>query len=261
MNVSVIIPTWNRAGSIRKAVDSALNQTVSPLEVLVCDDGSTDNTQEIIQGIDDPRVRWIPGIRGGRPAIPRNRGIIASRGDWLAFLDSDDEWLPNKLEKQFALVSGTSIKAVCSNAHRLIPGQGIVGPYLNIREKTSFSFFDLLKVNNMICSSALVHKSIFDNVKGFPEKKELIVGEDYALWLRAATITKFAYLNEELLYYQDDAANSIRAQGQSVWMQKKIVLDDFLEWAESIAKLSCWSEYVVFAKLQYIYAKLRAAKK
>src|SRR5262249_7122187 len=99
-SVSVIIPTWNRAATVMAAVESALAQTHAPLEVLVCDDGSSDDSAQRVGALPDPRVRWLPGPRGGRPAIPRNRGIAAARGEWLAFLDSDDEWLPDKLERQ-----------------------------------------------------------------------------------------------------------------------------------------------------------------
>lgn len=97
--ISVIIPTWNRAETLGKAISSALNQTFPPFEIVVCGvDGSPD--QEIFNLINDPRMRWIEGGRDGLASIPRNRGIKASRGEWLAFLDSDDEWLPDKLEKQ-----------------------------------------------------------------------------------------------------------------------------------------------------------------
>ncbi|MFY9338906.1 MAG: glycosyltransferase family A protein [Methanosarcina flavescens] len=96
--ISVIIPTWNRAETLGKAISSALNQTLSPYEVLVCGvDGSPD--QKVVNSINDPRVRWIEGGKDGLASIPRNIGIKASKGEWLAFLDSDDEWLPEKLEK------------------------------------------------------------------------------------------------------------------------------------------------------------------
>ncbi len=93
--VSVIIPTWNAAATIKTAVLSALRQTYPPLEILVCEDGSTDNSKEIVESLNDARVRWLTGPHAGQPAIPRNRGIRKATGQWLAFLDSDDEWLPN----------------------------------------------------------------------------------------------------------------------------------------------------------------------
>ena len=127
-NISVVIPTFNRAATLGKAIRSALEQTFPPLEVLICDDGSTDKSREIVESINDSRVRWIDGEHGGRPGIPRNRGIRASRGEWLAFLDSDDEWLPEKLEKQLTHANKMGCDAVCSNAIRYIPSQGHLGP-------------------------------------------------------------------------------------------------------------------------------------
>lgn len=233
--ISVIIPTWNRAGTIKQAIDSVLNQTLSPLEILICDDGSQDYTEEIIKSINDPRVIWLPGPRGGRPAIPRNRGIAASKGEWLAFLDSDDEWVPDKLEKQLASAQKTNCRAACSNAHRFIPGKGIQGTFFTL-QKEIFNFADLLKTNRVICSSSLVHCSLFKTTAGFPEDPALKALEDYALWLRIASFTPWCYVSDPLVIYRDDAANSVRKDDPDVWVQRKIVLNNYLKWAESQKK-------------------------
>jgi glycosyltransferase involved in cell wall biosynthesis len=232
-DVSVIIPTWNRAATIERAVRSALEQTNSPREVLVCDDGSTDDSNKIIQAIEDNRVHWIEGARGGRPAIPRNRGIRESRGEWLAFLDSDDEWLPEKLEIQLALAEKSGCRAVCSNAQRLIPGKGVEGNLLEWgAERVTFS--DLLQVNHIICSSTLIQKSLFPMVAGFPEDEHLQAWEDYALWLRIATQTDFAFVTEPLplVIYRDDVANSVRNNKVDVWSKRKAVFNDLKCWGE-----------------------------
>ncbi|GAB76693.1 Glycosyl transferase family 2 [Austwickia chelonae] len=99
-SVSVIVPTYRRAGSIRRAVESALAQTVTDLEVVVVDDGSRDGTDEVVHGLGDERIRLFTHEtnRGGNAA--RQTGMDQARGTWLAFLDSDDLWLPEKLEKQ-----------------------------------------------------------------------------------------------------------------------------------------------------------------
>lgn len=83
-----------------KAVTSALNQSYSVHEILICDDGSTDNSKELISNLNNPKIKWIDSGKNGRPAIPRNIGIKNAEGNWIAFLDNDDEWLPYKLEKQ-----------------------------------------------------------------------------------------------------------------------------------------------------------------
>lgn len=91
-SVSVIIPTWNRELRLKKTIESVLVQTLFPLEILVCDDGLTDNTFEIVKSLNHSKVKWILGEHSGLPAVARNRGIRESKGEWLAFLDSDDWW-------------------------------------------------------------------------------------------------------------------------------------------------------------------------
>src|ERR1700733_3783442 len=115
-SVSVVIPTWNRAASIERAVRSALNQTHSVLEILVCDDGSTDDTKAILSSIGNEKIKFIEGTHAGRPAIPRNRGIALAKGNWIAFLDSDDAWLPEKIERQIAALTKSNCSASSTNA-------------------------------------------------------------------------------------------------------------------------------------------------
>ncbi len=233
MKVSIIIPTWNRESTIMKAVKSALNQDYGELEILVCDDGSTDSTEELVTSIKDHRVRWIPGARGGRPAIPRNRGIRKAKGEWIAFLDSDDVWISEKLGRQISEAKESGVKAVCVNAFRYVPSTGRVGNLLswNLPKVT---FEDLLTENVVICSSVLLHRSILEIAGGFPEKEELTGCEDYALWLRVATITDFAYIDEPLLEYRDDPRSSIRSEGAGEHTQKRRVLSNFLEWGRNM---------------------------
>lgn len=251
--VSVIIPTWNRSVLLEEAVKSVLTQTHSPLEILVCDDGSTDDSEAVISSIGDNRIRWVACGHSGRPAIPRNIGISESRGKWLAFLDNDDVWLPDKLHKQLSLAQATGCRAVCSNAHRFVPNVGITGNYLSWKNER-ISFATLSKVNQVICSSALVHKSIFAEVHGFPEEAHLKALEDYALWLRVATQTDFAFVAEPMLIYRDDAANSIRSKGIDLWQQRKDVFDNFLEWGGGGVK----SRFLLTVKMQYYISSIRS---
>lgn len=233
-SVSVIIPTWNRAELVAAAVHSAQKQTFSPAEILVCDDGSSDNTMEIVREIAriDARVKWIGGERGGRPAIPRNRGIRASRGEWLAFLDSDDEWRNDKLERQLDLVRRARCLAACSNAARLIPDKGVDGNIIDWR-KERLALTDLLELNRVVCSSSVIHRSLFSEVIGFPENKHLKALEDYALWLRVATRTDFAYCGEPLVLYRDEPTASVRRESSSPLQQKGRVFTNFMAWAVS----------------------------
>lgn len=231
-SVSVVIPTWNRAQTIQRAIDSALRQSLPVLEILVCDDGSTDETESVVRKIasQDARVRWIAGERGGRAAIPRNRGLRETRGEWVAFLDSDDEWLPKKLETQFEAANTLNARAACSNATRVTADGRVLGPLLDwIRPRLRFG--DLLTVNRVVCSSCVVHRSLIAKTGGFPEEPEFKVGEDYVLWLRVATLTDFAYCPDTLVRYCDEPGSSIRSQ-QSVTAdaQQRLVLAATNDW-------------------------------
>lgn len=229
--VSVVIPTWNRATCLEKAIRSALYQTYPPLEVLVCEDGSTDDTEQVVRLINDPRVIWLPGEHSGRPAVPRNRGVRQSRGEWVAFLDDDDVWLPEKLEWQMKNVQLTGCKASCSDAYRFIPDEGRRGRLLGIA--TDFLVFnDLLTVNLVICSSVMVSKDALKMAGGFPEDQLLTAIEDYALWLRLSTLTNFSVVTLPLLDYRDTPRQSIRAKGFGWQEQQCAVLDDFCAWSE-----------------------------
>jgi glycosyltransferase involved in cell wall biosynthesis len=227
--VSVIIPTWNRRATIVAAVASALNQTCPPLEVLVCDNGSTDDSEALIRAMGDARVRWLTGPAGGRPAFPRNRGIAAAAGEWLAFLDSDDEWLPDKLASQLAAVSASGRRACSTNAWRFVPGVGRQGTMLDVNE-AALDLGALLHGNRVICSSALVHRSLMPEAEGFPEAERLTALEDYALWLRVACFTAFDYLPQPHVLYRDDPPNSLRVRDIDPWSQRVAVLRDFLAW-------------------------------
>ena len=110
--VSVVIPAWNRRGSLRMSVESVLRQTFTDFELIVVDDGSTDGTMEAIADITDPRLRRLAHEVNRGVSAARNTGIKAARGAWVAFQDSDDEWLPLKLEKQMARLEGAGPEVV-----------------------------------------------------------------------------------------------------------------------------------------------------
>ena len=116
--VSVIIPSFNRAGVIEKAIKSVLEQTYTNLELIIVDDGSTDNTREVVTSISDPRLKYVYQENAGA-CVARNRGIDAARGDIIAFHDSDDLWYPDKLSKQILAMEQTGADLVfCKLAMR-----------------------------------------------------------------------------------------------------------------------------------------------
>ena len=106
--VSVIIPTYNRAEVIERALDSVLAQTYQDYEIIVIDDASTDQTCAVVEAYDDPRIRLIRSHANGGAGAARNAGIVQAQGEYIAFLDSDDEWLAQKLAKQVSLMERLS---------------------------------------------------------------------------------------------------------------------------------------------------------
>ncbi|MCK5742461.1 MAG: glycosyltransferase [Chlorobi bacterium] len=226
--VSVIMPTWNRASIIEDAIRSVLNQTYENLELLICDDGSVDNTHEVIQAIDDERIKWIPAEKNsGKPSIPKNRGIQECKGEWIAFLDSDDQWLPDKLELQINAANNQNLKASCTNARRIVNGID-KGERFIFWNKPAISFSDLFFGNLVINSSAMFHRSLLDIVIGFPEY--MTIAEDYALWLRVATFTDFAYVDYEAVKYYDEPTKSVRKEEVKIQSARKNVFSDYENW-------------------------------
>ncbi len=202
--VSVIIPTYNRRALTIRAVESVLAQTYPHFEVIVVDDGSTDDTIEYLSRIPDPRVKVLPIKHSGHPSIARNAGIEIAKGEYIALLDSDDEWLPPKLEKQvevFTKLPATGM--VCSDAYKIdLNGEEIS---LYHGKKLSAGYFTLnrlLKSNPVICSSALIRKKIFSDVGLFSHDFVFRAAEDYVFWLRMARSYPIYYLDCPLLNYR-----------------------------------------------------------
>lgn len=209
--ISVIIPTWNRRKFLQKAIQSALSQINVTVEILVCDDGSDDGTCEMVTQWNDKRIHLITGPHTGQPAIPRNRGIATARGEWLAFLDDDDEWYKDKLYRQIKAAQNKNCKAVCSDAFRRLSDGTLRGRYIGEGILPQLvTFKDLLKTNWIVCSSSLIHSSILSKIEKFPEDPRFRASEDYAFWLRVATLTNFAVVDAPLLEYTDEPQKSIR---------------------------------------------------
>jgi glycosyltransferase involved in cell wall biosynthesis len=172
-SVSVIIPAFNAAVTIAQCLDSVLAQTRPPAEIIVVDDGSRDDSCQIIAGY-GAKVRLIKQPNGG-PAAARNSGARLARGDWLAMLDADDWWAPTKLAKQMTLADPPEVGLIHTLVNNSRPG---VPPELD--------FDQLWRVNWIINSSVLIRTAAFEQIGGCVEDRALIGVEDYNLWLRLA---------------------------------------------------------------------------
>ncbi len=198
--ISVVIPVYNGASFVGRAIDSALDQTYPPREVLVVDDGSSDDTAKVVSRFPAP-VRLLRQANAG-PAAARNHGAREVGGSWIGFLDADDAWLPDKLAAQAALTGDDAVGIVncCTQIH------AIPSPVLAI------TFESLWRRNRITTSTTLVRREAFRQAGGFDEDRELISVEDYNLWLRmTAAGWRVAMVAEALCLYTP-TPNSLTAQ-------------------------------------------------
>jgi glycosyltransferase involved in cell wall biosynthesis len=208
-----------------QAIQSVLDQTWPVTEILICDDGSTDDSKAQVLALqkDNTCIRWIDCGRNGRPAIPRNKGIEAAKGEWIAFLDNDDTWARNKNETQLdaAKKSGSSI--ICANAWRL-PSDGYANTVITQVSQGNLAFADLLKVNFIVCSSLLVRKRILQKSNYFPASSRFKAIEDYALWLELALDQSIYFIQDPLVNYLDMPDQSIRSEQVNEFRLRKRIL-------------------------------------
>jgi len=194
-DVSVVIPTFDRAPVLPRALESVVAQTLSPAEVIVVDDGSTDGTAELVEKR-FPGVRWLHQENRGVSAA-RNRGIEASRGEWIALLDSDDEWLPEKLQRQLSALRDHSDLRICHTDEIWIRRGRRVNPRQIHAKHGGWIFQHCLPLCAMSPSSILIHRSVFEEIGLFDE--DLPACEDYDLWLRICSRHPVLYLDEPLV--------------------------------------------------------------
>jgi glycosyltransferase involved in cell wall biosynthesis len=198
--ISVVIPTYNRANLLPTAVTSVLEQTYRDLEILVIDDGSTDNTWEILQAFSG-KVRPVHQQNTGGGAA-RNRGIREASGDFIAFLDSDDLWLQEKLEVQMELVARSpGLTWAYSDAYAFSGESGeILFVFSQRSRQYSGDIGGRLLFSDFIPSpTPVVHRSVFEDVGGFSDMK---VGEDWEMWLRIAAKYPVGRSSEVLAGYR-----------------------------------------------------------
>jgi glycosyltransferase involved in cell wall biosynthesis len=203
--ISIIIPTYNRARTISQAIESVLAQTYSDWELLIIDDGSTDETETAVRPhLADQRVRYVKQENAG-PIAARNNGAQLAAGDWLAFLDSDDAWLPEKLAKQWAQAQQAGQPVlVYGNYYRINETGARLGEFFGQKTVPHAGWVsaDLLKDNFVTTSTVLLPKSVFIQAGGFDAKLGLVIGEDYELWLRLSTKLEFRYVSDPIALYR-----------------------------------------------------------
>lgn len=200
--VSVVIPTYNRAYVIERTIRSVLSQTYDALEVVLVDDGSTDNTEEVVNGIQDTRLVYVRLDENSSTAgVPRNRGIEAARGEYIAFLDSDDEWMPEKLKKQMdKFNSASSEVGVVYCGYSCVNRQTgkVIIDYLPNAQGDVFQLAVEGRLR-MSTDTPLIRRECFKKVGVFDTT--LLGSEDWDMWIRLAQHCEFDYVPEVLAIY------------------------------------------------------------
>jgi glycosyltransferase involved in cell wall biosynthesis len=207
--VSIVIPTYNRAEDLKRALQSVLDQTFIDWEILIVDNNSTDNTDVVIKSFNNSKIKLFKVQNDGVVAVSRNIGVKNASGEYIAFLDSDDWWLPTKLEE--------SIKYLNQGAdvvyHDLFvvtkPDQTVNWRRTRGRNLKSPVFYDLIKNGTTLPnSSVVVRKNLLIVINGLSEDRDMIGSEDYDAWLRIAQITEgFKKIPQTLGFYWAGGGN------------------------------------------------------
>ena len=209
MRVSVIIPTHNRAPWVTEAVASVLAQTYRDFELFVVDDGSTDGTLSALASFGGDIKVFPQEVRRGVSAA-RNRGAAAATGDWLAFLDSDDLWLPDKLARQVEYLKGHPDLVICQTGETWIRNGVRVNPPETCRKVGGDIFLPSLKRCLVSPSAVMLHRRLFEDLGGFDES--LPAAEDYDLWLRVAWRHPVGLVPEPLVMKRGGHADQLSRQ-------------------------------------------------
>jgi glycosyltransferase involved in cell wall biosynthesis len=229
--VSVVIPTYNRSALIGRTVDNVLSQTYADTEVIVVDDGSTDDTLTVLNRFGD-RIRVLSQANRG-PSAARNRGLEVARGEIIAFQDSDDLWMPTKLERQVALLesSGPTVQVCLCNAEMHFTGKpattsfdlGGIQPALG--EGVWGNVAELLATTFVLFNQcAAIRASALRNVGGFDESLTLM--EDYDLALRLSLEgNSWAFTSEPLVIWRQGTPGSLwlKAKNEEVRMRECVL--------------------------------------
>ena len=211
--VSVVIPAYNRAYIVGRAIRSVVAQTFREWELIVVDDGSVDDTQHIAKAFGEPRIRYLRHARRRGPSAARNTGIHAARGAYVSFLDSDDEWFEGKLASEVALFESAGERVGLVYTGKMLVDEHerlhmVRMPRVEGRVHGELLEWDFIGS----CSRVSVRKSVLDSVGGFDETLDLC--EDWDLWLRVAKVTQVGCVRETLVKRHlgsDQVSGSLRA--------------------------------------------------
>lgn len=195
--ISVVIPTYNRQNTIIRAVNSVLNQTYDNIEIIIVDDCSVDETVDVVNSLKDPRIHLHKLEKNSGACMARNIGVALAVGKYIAFQDSDDEWSPNKLEKQMKFLEEGKYDFVSCNLYRVgLPKRRQISPKKCPKDRVDM-WCQLMESNWISTQTILCKKECFKNISFDVKIKRY---QDWDLALQAANFYKIGFLNEYLVY-------------------------------------------------------------
>ena len=230
-SVTVIIPTYSRVKSTVEAVHSALNQSFKPSQIIVIDDGSPDaDFSDLNSELAGLPVELIKGERSSHPGRVRNIGLAMSTSQWIAFLDSDDLWKPDKLKIQIDYAISQKAQAICTNASILYGNNsgGILYPSLPKILTTKA----LIKSNHIINSSVLISRDLLIQVGGVSADYSVRGVEDYSTWLKISKFVNWHVINEPLVLYSQFSEDSIRIGIHLNYYSRVYAWLDYSSWSK-----------------------------
>lgn len=242
--VSVILPTYNRAKTLPRAVQSVLNQTFNDFELIIVDDGSIDNTGEIVRNFEDNRIKYVKCKENKGASATRNIGIGLSKGEYIAFQDSDDEWLPKKLEKQLEIFETAlpGIGIVYTGFWRVEGDKKKYIPYNSVKKKEGNIHKELLKESFIGLPATVIRKKCFEKSGIFDENLPRL--QDWDLLIRLSKYYRVIYINEPLLisYYTPESITTNRRAHIKAF---EIIIEKYFEdFAKNMKILAKWYFYL-----------------
>jgi len=213
---SIVIPLYNKAAYIEKAIQSVLAQTFQEFELIVIDDGSTDGGLEIVQQIKDSKIQLIQQKNQG-VSTARNNAVKATKYDYVAFLDADDWWSPDFLEEMKSLITEFPEGSLYASSYFKVKNHKNRRAKIGVPANFERGYFDYCKAYitsawmPVWTGAVILQKNIFNEMQGF--KPQLKLGEDFDLWLRIALKYKVVLLNKPLAFYNQDVELQARAVG------------------------------------------------
>lgn len=201
--VSIILPSYNTAPYIRETIQSVLDQTYQKWELIIVDDCSTDSTDEVVASIKDDRIKYFHNEKNSGAAVSRNRALREAKGRWIAFLDSDDLWMPEKLEKQISFMEKNGYSFSYTNYEEIdvegnSTGVKVTGP----KKITKAGMFNYCWLG---CLTVMYDR----NVIGLLQIEDIKKNNDYAMWLKVCKKTDCYLLDEYLGKYRKGRAGSV----------------------------------------------------